>query len=184
MTQPDDTGTTGGKTFTQAEVDAIVRDRLKREREATATKYGDYDDLKRAAAEGDKNKSQLEKLSEQIGELTSRAEKAEAASTRAKVVAAKKLPPGLAKRLQGKTEEELTADADELLADWKAAGGKVDDGDGKAEQDGDNGRATPPARPAAGSGRPREDLRSGAPTTPRAAEETNPLKLAALVPRN
>lgn len=184
MTQPDDTGAAGGKAFTQAEVDAIVRDRLKREREHTATKYGDYEDLKRAAADADKSKTQLDKLSEQIGELTSRAERAEAATTRAKIVAAKKLPPQLAKRLQGKTEEELSADADELLADWKAAGGKVDgDDNGKNEQDGDNGKGTPAARPAT-TGRPREDLRSGAPVTPRAPEETDPLKLAALIPRN
>lgn len=181
MTQPDDDTGTTGKTFTQADVDKLIRDRLARER----AKYADYDELKTAASEADKSKTQLDKLSQQIGELTSRAEKAEAATTRAKVVAAKKLPPALAKRLQGKTEEELSADADELLADWKAAGGKVDDGEsGKAEQDGDNGNGTLPARPAAPSGRPREDLRSGAPATPRAPEETNPLKLAALVPRN
>lgn len=178
----DDTGSTGGKTFTQAEVDAIVRDRLKREREATATKYADYDELKAKAAEGDKSKTQLDKVSEQLEALTKRAEAAEARETRAKVVAAKKLPPSLAKRLQGKTEEELTADADELLADWKSAGGKVDGDEG--EQEGDEGEATPPARPAARTGRPTEDLRSGAPTTARAPEETNPLKLAALIPRN
>jgi hypothetical protein len=178
----DDTGSAGGKTFTQAEVDAIVRERLKREREATAQKYADYDDLKRAAAEGDKSKTQLDKVSEQLAALTARAEAAEARETRAKVVAAKKLPPSLAKRLQGKTEEELTADADELLADWKSAGGKVDDDEG--EQDGDKGGETPPARPAARTGRPTETLRSGAPTTAREPEETDPLKLAALIPRN
>lgn len=178
----DDTGSTGSKTFTQAEVDAIVRDRLKREREATATKYADYDELKRAAAEGDRNKSQLDKVSEQLASLTERAEKAEAAQLRAKIINEKKIPPSLAKRLQGKTEEELTADADELLADWKAAGGKTADDGG--EQDGDKGGETPPARPAARPGRPREDLRSGAPVTAREPEETNPLKLAALIPRN
>lgn len=178
----DDTGSTGGKTFTQAEVDTIVRDRLKREREATATKYADYDDLKRAAAEGDKNKTQLDKVSEQLAALTERAEKAEVAKLRSDVIAAKKIPPSLAKRLQGKTEEELNADADELLSDWKAAGGKVDGDEG--EQEGDEGKATPPARPAARTGRPREDLRSGAPTTAREPEETNPLKLAELIPRN
>lgn len=185
MTQPDDTGTTGGKTFTQAEVDAIVRDRLKREREATATKYADYDALKTAAAEGDKNKTQLDKVSEQLAALTERAEKAEVAKLRSDVIAAKKIPPSLAKRLQGKTEEELNADADELLSDWKAAGGRVDgDEGGNSEQDGDEGKAPPAARPAARTGRPREDLRSGAPTTAREPEETNPLKLAALIPRN
>lgn len=175
-TEDDDTGS-AGKTFTQAEVDKIVRDRVARER----AKYADYDDLKAAAAEGDKNKTQLDKLSEQLGQLTSRAEKAEAAQLRAKVIADKKIPASLAKRLQGSTEEELTADADELLADWKAAGGKA--GSDEGEQDGDEGKGTPAAT-APPRGRPREDLRSGAPTTPRAPEETNPLKLAALIPRN
>lgn len=182
MADDDTTGTAGAKTFTQAEVDAIVRDRLKRERDATATKYADYDDLKRAAAEGDKNKTQLDKLSEQLAALTERAEKAEVAKLRSDVIAAKKIPPSLARRLQGKTEEELTADADELLADWKAAGGKVDGDEGGNEQEGDEGKA-PPARPAARPGRPREDLRSGAPVTAREPEETDPLKLAALIPR-
>jgi hypothetical protein len=83
--------------------------------------------------------------------------------------------------LQGSTEEELTADADELLADWKSAGGKVDGDEG--EQEGDEGKETSPARPAARTGRPTENLRSGAPTTAREPEETDPLKLAALIPR-
>lgn len=36
-------------TFNQADVDRIVADRLKRERETTKTKYADYDDLKKKA---------------------------------------------------------------------------------------------------------------------------------------
>lgn len=37
------------ETFTQADIDRIVADRLKREREAVKAKYADYDDLKKAA---------------------------------------------------------------------------------------------------------------------------------------
>jgi hypothetical protein len=182
-----DTDPEGGteRTFTKGELAKAVNAAVRAKVAEVRAEYSDYDDLKRAAAEGDKSKSQLDKVSEQLVALTSRAEAAEARETRAKVVAAKKLPPGLAKRLQGKTEEELAADADELLADWKAAGGKVDgEADGSTEQDGDNGKGTPPARAATRPGRPREDLRSGAPTTVREPEETNPLKLAALIPRN
>lgn len=183
MAEDDDTGNAGGKMFTQAEVNQIVKDRVARER----AKYADYDDLKTAAADADKSKTQLDKVSEQIATLTARAEKAEAAQLRADVMATKLkgVPASLAKRLSGSTKEELEADADELLADWKAAGGKVagDEGDGNAEQDGDKGNGTPPARPAARTGRPREDLRSGAPATARQPEETDPLKLAALIPR-
>jgi hypothetical protein len=39
------------QTFTQTDVDRIVADRLKREREATKAKYADYDDLKVRAGE-------------------------------------------------------------------------------------------------------------------------------------
>ena len=52
------------KTFTQAELDAIVGDRLKRER----AKYADYSDLKTKAEEYDrqqeKSKSELQKAQE------------------------------------------------------------------------------------------------------------------------
>lgn len=56
---PSNEGGAGGNegekpaTFTQADVDKIVTDRLKRERESTKAKYADYDDLK-AKAEGAK----------------------------------------------------------------------------------------------------------------------------------
>lgn len=183
MAEDDDTGSTGGKTFTQAEVNQIVKDRVARER----AKYADYDDLKTAAADADKNKTQLDQVLEKLTKAEERTAKLEASQLRADVMATKLkgVPASLAKRLTGSTKEELEADADELLADWKAAGGKVagDEGDGNAEQDGDKGNGTPPARPAARSGRPREDLRSGAPATAREPEETNPLKLAALIPR-
>lgn len=39
------------QTFTQADLDRILADRLKREREATKAKYADYDDLKAKAGE-------------------------------------------------------------------------------------------------------------------------------------
>lgn len=39
------------QTFKQADVDRIVADRLKRERETTKTRYADYDDLKQKAGE-------------------------------------------------------------------------------------------------------------------------------------
>jgi hypothetical protein len=172
-----DTGTGAERTFTKAELARAVNAAVRSKVAEVRGEYADYDKLKAAAAEGDKSKTQLEKVSEQLAALTARAEKAEAAQLRASVIADKKIPASLAKRLQGSTEEELRADADELLADWKAAGGKSDDdagGEGEAD--------APEARPVS-RGRPREDLRSGAPVTAREPEETNPLKLAALIPR-
>lgn len=55
-TTPDPTAPGDGEgnqeqTFTQADVDRIVAERLKREREKFTAKYGDYDDLKAKAGE-------------------------------------------------------------------------------------------------------------------------------------
>jgi hypothetical protein len=171
MTQPED------RTFTQAEVDAIVRDRLKREREATATKFADYDELKTKAATADGNKTQLDKMAEQLAAIGERATKAEATNLRNEVLAAKKVPAKLAGRIRGNTKEELEADADELIATWKEAGGKIDD-DAAPATDAPAGTTT------SARGRPREALHSGAPINDAPPEETNPLKLAALIPRN
>lgn len=61
--------TTDTKTFTQAELDAVVKDRLKRERE----KYSDYEDLKAKAAKFDElaeaNKTELQKVTERAKAL-------------------------------------------------------------------------------------------------------------------
>lgn len=138
MPEGDDTGAAGGKTFTQAEVDAIVRDRLKRERE----KYADYDDLKARAGEADKSKTALDQLLEKVSGLEERATKAERQALRADVAQAKGLTPAQAKRLQGATREELEADADELLAMFKPADkdGKSADGGSDGGKDGESGK--------------------------------------------
>jgi hypothetical protein len=131
MPEGEETGTAGGTTtFTQAQVDAIVRDRLKRERD----KFADYDDLKNKAGEADKNKSALDKLLEKVSGLEERASKAEQAALRADIAQAKGLTPGQAKRLVGATREELEADADELVSMFKPGGKSGDgtDGDGKS----------------------------------------------------
>ena len=101
-------------TFTQAEVDRIVAERLKREREATRTKYGDYDQLKAKAGDATT-------LEERVAGLEAAANAAEQRALRAEIANAKGLTPTQAKRLVGETREELEADADELLADIGAA---------------------------------------------------------------
>jgi hypothetical protein len=80
---------------------------------------------------------------------------------RLKVALKKGLTESQAKRLIGDTEEDLEKDADELLASFKDS--TSDDGQG-------------PSR------RPRERLRPGAAPSAE-AEETDPIKLAAKVPR-
>jgi len=97
-------------TFTQADVDRIVADRLKRERE----RYADYDDLKARAG-------QATTLEERVAQIERTAREASERAMRAEVANAKGLTPTQAKRLVGSTREELEADADELLADIGAS---------------------------------------------------------------
>ena len=98
------------QTFTQADVDRIVAERLKREREATKARYADYDDLK-AKADGAKT------LEDRVAEIERTAKESEERALRAEVANAKGLTPSQAKRLVGSTREELEADADELVKD-------------------------------------------------------------------
>jgi hypothetical protein len=136
-TAPQDTVSSnndGGKssdnrTFTQADVERMIGERLTRERSKTSERYGDYDQLKAAAEE-------LAKIKESQATETERALKAAAKDTESKVRAeleprmlrlevalAKGLPEDLAakvlsaaKRLVGTTREELEADAVEFFA--------------------------------------------------------------------
>lgn len=96
------------ESFNQADVDRIVADRLKREREATKTKYADYDDLKKKA-EGAKTAE--ERMAELEKEIT--ATKHEALKRR--VQAAHQITDEDADLfLTGADEESLTAQAKRL----------------------------------------------------------------------
>ena len=97
---------TTDQTFTQADLDRIVSERLQRER----AKFADYDDLKAKAAE----KVTIE---ERVADIERAAKASEERALRAEVANAKGLTPSQAKRLVGSTREELEADADELLKD-------------------------------------------------------------------
>jgi hypothetical protein len=85
------------KKFTQADVDRIVQERIAREK----AKYADYDEIK----------AENEDLKAKIAEN----ESAALENLKQKVVTDLKLPPSLAGRLQGSTEEELKADGAKLL---------------------------------------------------------------------
>lgn len=143
MADDDGGAAAGGKTFTQAELDAIVRDRLKRERE----KYADYDDLKSRADDADKNKGALQKLLDRFGKLEEKLVEADRRDLRREVADAKGLTPAQAKRLQGTTREELLADADELIESFKPKSDAKSEDDGKdsagdgAGKDGDAGKS-------------------------------------------
>lgn len=153
-----------GKTFTQADVDRIVQDRLAKEK----AKYADYDDLKAKAAKVDdieaSKKSDVDKLTEQIDKLTQAQANSDQKALRAEVAMAKGLTAAQAKRLAGTSREELEADADEILEAFPV---------------------TPTDEPPKGgppSRQPRPDLKGGSDPTEEPIE-TDPAKLADAVPR-
>lgn len=117
------------QTFTQADVDRIVKERVQRER----AKYADYDDLKAKAGSATT-------LEERVAEIERQAKESEARALRAEVANAKGLTPNQSKRLVGSTREELEADADDLLKDigaQKQQGNRVPS-EGKTPKSGDD----------------------------------------------
>lgn len=112
-TTPDAPKADEGKeqTFTQADIDRIVRDRVKRERE----RFADYDDLK-AKVEGAKSEA------DRIADLERRLADADAREQRTRLVqtVAAKFgivdPEDVALFLTGQDEDTLTAQAKRLAA--------------------------------------------------------------------
>lgn len=104
------------RTFTQAEMNAIISDRLSRER----SKYADYDDLKAKAQQFDAaqeaGKTELQKANEKAAKLQAQLDTLTKANTlrelRSKVAAATGVPVEL---LSGDTEESCTAQAQAIL---------------------------------------------------------------------
>lgn len=105
------------KTFTQSQLDAIVADRLSRERE----KYAGFEDLKKKAEAYDQqieaSKTDLQRLTEERDKYKSDYEALEAKETarklREEVAKEKGIDPSV---LRGSTKEELEAHADQLKA--------------------------------------------------------------------
>ena len=97
------------RTFTQAEMDAIIGDRLKRER----AKYADYDELAQKAKAYDEaeeaSKSELQKAVEERDKYKAELDKLEAERERAelvaKVAAEKGVDAALLSRMEGDVEE-------------------------------------------------------------------------------
>ena len=126
----------------------------------------------------DASKTDLERASAEAQQHMSRADKAEGELMRLRVALRKGLTETQAKRLVGTSEDELEADADDLMASFRppepAKQDSKDDDDDEPE----------PTRPADQRRRPQERLRPGAvPDADMQPEETDPRKLAALVPR-
>lgn len=112
----------------------------------------------------DRDKTESERLAERAAEAEKRAAAAEAQALRLEVAAEKGLTPAQVRRLVGTTREELVADADQLLADFAPTR---------------NEDPTPPP-----DGRPKERLLRGGGDPTEEPEETDPRKLADLIPRS
>lgn len=112
-----------GRTFTQAEMNAIITDRLSRER----SKYADYDALKAKADQFDAaqeaGKTELQKANEKAAKLQAQVDSLTRANTlrevRSKVAAETGVPADL---LLGDTEEACRAQAEAILRFAKPGG--------------------------------------------------------------
>ena len=122
---PDGDGGGGDKTFTQADVDKLLADRLAKERASAAKKYGDYDDLKKAKEELETLKAsqmtETEKLKadnaaalEKLAASEAKIKALELSQLKAKLISASGLPVELAERVRGETEDEIKADIEAL----------------------------------------------------------------------
>lgn len=124
-TNPQNAGEGGGtppageRTFTQAQVDAIVAERLGREK----AKFADYDAIKAKAdkfdAAEEANKTELQKAVDKAAKLQKQLDdikrSQEQTALRAKVAADMKLPAGLTEFLTADDEDGCKAQAQKLL---------------------------------------------------------------------
>lgn len=102
-------------------------EKLRKEAARYRTKAKELEPLAVKARElEDAGKSETEKLTTRLTETEQRAIAAEARALRLEVGADRGLSPAQARRLVGNTREELEADADELLAAFKAPTGNND----------------------------------------------------------
>ncbi len=173
---PPDKGA-GDSTDWKARYEQLQRDarRWETRSKENAQKLSELEPLaKRAKELEDSKKTDLERLSGEVQEHQSRASKAEGELMRLRVALRKGLSEVQAKRLIGGNEEELEADADDLLASF----GPPKTPEPEPEPDPE------PTRPSNRRERPQERLRPGAvPDAETEPEETDPRKLAAMVPR-
>ncbi|MCI9292982.1 MAG: DUF4355 domain-containing protein [Erysipelotrichaceae bacterium] len=109
---------------TQEQLDALIADRLKRERETVEKKYGDYDDLKKKADSYDAKVADYERqlkeakdtsaLDAKIKELNGKIAKYESDSVKTRIANELGLPHEIAQRLSGDDEESIRKDAKAL----------------------------------------------------------------------
>lgn len=110
---------------TQAEFDAAIGERLKRERETLAKKYGDYEDLKTKVADYEKQIGQMTEAAskaaqkyagfdQQLADMQAKIKGYETASVKTRIAHETGLPYELAGRLSGEDEDAIRKDAEAL----------------------------------------------------------------------
>ena len=97
---------------TQADFDAAIAPRLQRERATAVKPFADYDDIKR---ERDTLRTDKDDLTAQLTDANAKIKRYEAASVKTRIAHDKGLPYEMAERLNGETEDEISADADRLV---------------------------------------------------------------------
>lgn len=105
----------------QAALDAVIKDRLERERTSITKKFDGYlskDEVSNTIAEYKKQIEEINALhakdSETIKTLTAQVKSYETANIKSKVAMELGLPFGMASRISGETEEDIRKDAQSL----------------------------------------------------------------------
>ena len=109
---------TAGKTFTQAEVDALIAQRLERSKRQTeeATAKARTEAERKAAEQQGEYQKLYEATKAELAEAAQKAAALELAAMRREVADRLGVPAALVSRLQGDTPETLEADAKALMA--------------------------------------------------------------------
>ena len=103
----------------QEEFDALIKDRLERERTAVRKEYADYEDIKTKLSKANEDmKAQAEKLTSfesQISDLNAKLSASETDSAKTRIALETGIPYEMRNRLNGTTEDEIRKDAEELV---------------------------------------------------------------------
>ena len=116
---------------TQEELDSIIGERLKRQKESILKQYTDYEELKTKNVDLEKELTELKKslesstsskteLEKQIEELTGKVKAHDLSSLKIKYALENGIPYHLAGRISGDDEESIKADAQSLSDFFKS----------------------------------------------------------------
>lgn len=108
---------------TQEQLDALIGDRIKRERETVAKRYADHDELRQKVADYEKQIGELTASAQEsakkyagydktVAELQNKVKGYETASAKTRIAHETGIPFELAHRLSGETEDDIRKDAE------------------------------------------------------------------------